>query len=311
MDDLRTAQDTIQELIDDAREKRVAHKVAADRAQERLYAWHRLQDLMSELARQDVQIAVDRSCSKLMLTISLVDDQSLQRDVAAQPDIPLDAAAVAGPPPAKPVDEVPAPPEDAHPPAGAEVEAKADPAPVKKGGKFWTPQRNAQLIRLKEAGKTDRQIAEIVGTPVGAVSVHASKLSKQGAWASAQVDQPPAAGGHGSADTSPSPPVIEVAGAKAGSPAADDPGALTPSERSVLQRIEGCETQFTPAQDLGLVEGLARGDKIAALVDRVGLTADDLKQRFAALCPTGAIEEQAQVLRVLRHRLGLALSASP
>lgn len=308
MDHLRTAQDTIQDLIDDAREKRVAHKVAADRAQERLYAWHRLQDLMSELARQDVQIAVDRSCSKLILTISLGDGHTPQGDVAPQPEKPLDASAVAGPSQAEPVEEVPAPPEDAEPPAGAEVEP--EPAPVKKGGKFWTPERCAQLIELKEAGKTDREVAEIVDTSVGAVSVHASKLRKQGKWASDLVDHAPVAGGSGTATSTPA-PVPQVTGAGRVSHTSADQNQLTGSERSVLARIERYETHFTPAQDLSLVEGLARGDKIAVLVDRVGLTADGLKQRFAELCPTGAIEEQAQVLRVLRHRLGLALFPSP
>ena len=301
----------IEDALQKACEERDYHMEEAAHFQRVADMFARCQAFAADLQSCGFGVELGHCGTDIQINVFLGDDQSPQEDVAPQPDIPLDAAAVAGPPPAKPVEEVPAPPEDAHPPAGAEVEAKAHPAPVKKGGKFWTPQRNAQLIRLKEAGKTDRQVAEIVGTTVGAVSVHASKLRKQGAWASELVDQPPAAGGHGSADTSTSAPVVAVAVAEAGSPAADNPGALTPSERSVLQRIEGCETQFTPAQDLGLVEGLARGDKIAALVDRVGLTADDLKQRFAELCPTGAIEEQAQVLRVLRHRLGLALSASP
>jgi len=85
-------------------------------------------------------------------------------------------------------------------------------------------------------------------------------------------------------------------------PTAQPPNSLSTADARVAQRLAALPriSGWVAGDDLALVHDLSQGRKLAEIAIDLGLEVPALRARYAALCPAGGIEEQVQVLRVLR-----------
>lgn len=82
-------------------------------------------------------------------------------------------------------------------------------------------------------------------------------------------------------------------------------GSLSDAEKRLDARLNaiGNKGKFSdPADDLFLVENLAKGIKLAHIAADLAIDVGVLKQRFEALVPTKSPQEQAEVAKALRRR---------
>lgn len=181
----------------------------------------------------------------------------------------------------------------------------------------WLPQEDARLRELRRSGATYSQICDELSRPASAIRFRAKVLGLTGPGAVARAGQASAVQEHGAGDTpqsvapdagprsggagvvgvvpaapgpaSPPGPPRETpppaGGPGAGAGADPVPDALRGVARDLwrviaaLPRDAGCDAEV----DLEMVEGLARGARLAEIALDLGVDAAVLKKRFAAV----------------------------
>lgn len=206
--------------------------------------------------------------------------------------------------------------------------------PERKPGRapLWTEEDDRRAIEMAVAGARAQEIAAALGRPASGTAFRLSRILKarieaakaaakgapeperaeheDGAAVDAPRDaRPHAAVADGSAAAAPS----AAAGSMSPAPAFD-PGrpAWWKAAEANLNAL-GWRPPFTGLVDLQLVEELQRGAKIDVLAADMLIDAVSLKNRWRALLsamdvPDGtrpSIEDQARLLRILRHRAGV------
>ncbi|MEL6809106.1 MAG: hypothetical protein AAFO97_15140 [Pseudomonadota bacterium] len=247
----------------------------------------------------------------------------LQVDPAPQPDNYHTTSDQAGASDDETAVRVPAPQDGHKVPAGAEGQVVHDdtgdallavdpPAPAKKAAPFarvWTDEKEAELVQLKHAGSSWADIASSLKVTSKAAQVRYAKMRKEGRLPDADGGAP-SAGACANTASAPAPAATDVGVEASGAGNACDqapdapPDALSSAERRVFSRIERTANpnQFGRNEDLHIAVALAEGQKIGAVAAQLMCEPEDIKARFAELCPAGTIEEQTQVLQVLKHR---------
>lgn len=150
------------------------------------------------------------------------------------------------------------------------------PAAPKTGS--WTAQEDARLLQLKRDGKTNSQVADLLGRTARAIDNRLSRLRKSKAAPAAAPDAAPIA-------------------------AAPPQGWKAKAQRLACLRLEvlGWSGGWTPHLDLALIEGLTRGDKLRDVAEAIGMGREDARVRFAALVPEPSMEAQAAMIAVLKN----------
>lgn len=168
------------------------------------------------------------------------------------------------------------------PPVAPAVDEPEDP-PAEVGG--WTGEQDAQMLKMRAAGATTRDIGEKVGRPWQAVVARLKVLDQERAE-QPQADVPASRFGR-----------IKLTTA-----------SLMPREQRVemiLQAV-GYPEPWTPAMDLRMVEGLARGDGTNGVAEALDIAKAIVVARYRALLPDSDVSNQAALLKVLRLRAAMA-----
>lgn len=170
----------------------------------------------------------------------------------------------------------------------------------------WTEEEDTGLTRMMREGRSYDDIAAALGRSKKAVAVRRQRLGlaplPPGRPAGAKPAPAPAV------SASPLPP--EAAPAAAG---------LTGRQSRLMAHIDALPDaeDFTPADDLALVEGLANGVTASQIADDLGCTTSDLIKRMRTLRTReietdrghATIDGQADLLVVLRLRAARAAAA--
>lgn len=166
------------------------------------------------------------------------------------------------------------PPAPAAPPSNqpAAPPATGSDDPLRNMGQPWSDEDCMALLTQPDSGLTMREFAESMGRTVGACRQQLKVLRR--------------------AERSESVPLDPV------------PDAQASADARVALRLDLLPVSVTwsPARDLQLVEAVVAGRTPDETAREMALSAGNVRARLKLLCPTGAPEEQAQVLRVLQQR---------
>lgn len=173
----------------------------------------------------------------------------------------------------------------------------------------WGPGEDALLLKERGRGATFAAIGASLGRTPGACRMRFNKISARAAdpsAAEAATAPEPAPSVAVAAD--PALATAETAAPAAAPDTAPPHAALAGADARVSWRLDqlGYRRGWSADRDLDLAEGLGQGRKIAEIAMDIGLDAAECKRRWFDLCPSGGLDEQQQILRVLRHRAAAA-----
>jgi hypothetical protein len=186
----------------------------------------------------------------------------------------------------------------------AGLKTKADPL---------TDEDRATILRMHRAGESSGAIAAALGRDPRGFYHQINTVVADATPTPVPAEVAPTA----AVTLAPAVPVAEVAASVPATRAplqetpvvnmvdAPPPGGLTSAEQRLDARLEalGNKGRFAdPADDLFLVEELAKGGKLAVVALELDMDARLCKMRFDALVPTKSPDEQAAVVRALRRR---------
>ena len=174
----------------------------------------------------------------------------------------------------------------------------------------WTADEDLHVWKMRDAGKTMREIAQALGRSEKAVSVRFYKRIKPamegGAASPAPTQPPPTAPEREPKPQEPEAP--QAAEPKPGYAGPEDPLDNPRAMRRHLERL-GSTAFWTPSNDLFLVEQVGRGRKLKDVAEDMGATKADAAARFRQLCPQPGIDTQQLLFEELRRRAGTAEAA--
>lgn len=195
-------------------------------------------------------------------------------------------------------------PED--PPAPAVEDAAPEPVPgparVTLRGKEWSAAEVTRMREIIEAGGSNLDVARALGRSKGAVSPRCAKMRRE----LATMERNPAAG---TAPPVPAPVPASSPDAAGSSGRGIEQPVATPAAARQVQATIDTGAAWTPARDLQLVEGLARGDGLPAVADALGCTRKDAGARWRQLCPVVTLDAQVALLTDLRRQVGAGAGA--
>ena len=166
----------------------------------------------------------------------------------------------------------------------------------------WTEGDREAALDMLARGKRASDVAEKLGRPYKQIA----NLSYKGGAAEiarrrAALEKPATDPAPGPAPPADAPAPLPDTYA----PAPELPEGLTAAERAIWRHLDGLpgEDFWTPARDLQLAEGLARGDGSAAVAEDLDVDSVDVGRRWVQLnTRRGDLYHQQALLRVLRWR---------
>jgi hypothetical protein len=199
---------------------------------------------------------------------------------------------------------MPSPPKTDYRSRYAGLKTKADPL---------TEDDRATILRLHRAGESSGAIAAALGRDPRGFYHQINSVVADATPTPVPAEVAPTA-------TVPSAPAVPVSEVAASVPAksapsqetrianavdAPPPGKMTDADKRLDARLDALGNKgrwADPADDLFLVEQLAKGAKLAVVALELDIDAKVCKMRFDELVPTKSPEEQAAVVRALRRR---------
>lgn len=208
---------------------------------------------------------------------------------------------------------------------GPEGAKESDPAPVPPvagGGtpnsvhpNAWSDDEDARAVEMKVAGRSNLEIAEVLGRSAVALGFRFSRKLKARLAAAREAAVMQADG-----DAHEAVEPTAVSEDKDGEPPATPPrqaaevihayappgwhGAM--SEREVQRHLAGLPDDrfWTPARDFALASALWAGEGAGGFAERLGITKGEVVARWRQLCPVVSLDNQQIVNRLLRQRAG-------
>jgi hypothetical protein len=215
-------------------------------------------------------------------------------------------------------------------PAAAGISPETDrqnvnPLPVAPASKsapwsrLFTPGEDSRMLQMADEGATYAEIGAALGRSEASISVRLVRVRKgqrPKSVAKVTLTPPVRAEVVVSPDLERRPaepaPVLSIDGPNVPATIVEAPPFEPPSAgRAALEldaRLDalGNKGKWSDiADDLALVEGLTKGEKLAQIAIDLGIDAAVCKFRFAQLVPVPGIKEQADVIAALRRRMGL------
>jgi len=187
----------------------------------------------------------------------------------------------------------------------------------------WTDADRDRALELLVQGHTPTAIAAQLGRPTKQVAnlryLRRGEIAVRQAAAGVAAEDPRAdASGRAEAgaaeappEAAPPPPHPDPVPTPKTDPASTVPAhisaGLSAAERAIWGRLDSLTKSkvWTPARDLDLAEGLARGDGTPGVAGVLGVTREDVIARWGLInTKRGDLDHQAALLRVLRWRAG-------
>lgn len=268
-----------------------------------------------EFIREESSAPADSPGDGLTFLFSGTFEDHEDKDPAPEPDL-------APPPPAAVTAPVFAPAKPSARVSEAKTDYHSRYAGLKPGTDPLSPEDRATIIRLHASGANSGRIAAVLGRdPRGFYhrinEVVGGDLNTPAAQVPAEAA--PTAG----VPSAPAAPVAEVAASVPAESApsqetgivnpvdAPPPGRMTDADKRLDARLDALGNKgkwADPADDLYLVEELAKGARLAVVALELNIDAKVCKMRFDELVPTKSPDEQAAVVKALRRRAVAARS---